>query len=191
MRARSRAGRKGFTIVELMVVVVIVGILAAIAVPAYRKYISRARTQEAMTVLPSIRALQLTYYAEFRQYVTAPANPTAAPCGEKGKWNASVGQWQQLGIRPGNAVSYHYWVDSSGASTTTSPDQATNSCDKEAAAASSVLPVAVHYPTVGPWFIACARGNPKGAQCGDKAHDHIFAITGSKFSFRVMTKNVD
>ena len=40
-----------------------------------------------------------------------------------------------------------------------------------------------HYPNVGPWFVACARGNPKGSQCGTATSDHLFAITGSTFSF--------
>jgi prepilin-type N-terminal cleavage/methylation domain-containing protein len=44
---RFRGNRKGFTMIELMVVVVIVGILAAIAIPIYGKYVKQARTTEA------------------------------------------------------------------------------------------------------------------------------------------------
>ncbi|MCK4412101.1 MAG: prepilin-type N-terminal cleavage/methylation domain-containing protein [Candidatus Eisenbacteria sp.] len=44
---RRRKNRKGFTMIELMVVVVIVGILAAIAIPIYGKYIKNARMTEA------------------------------------------------------------------------------------------------------------------------------------------------
>lgn len=44
---RFRKNQKGFTMIELMVVVVIVGILAAIAIPIYGKYVKQARTTEA------------------------------------------------------------------------------------------------------------------------------------------------
>lgn len=44
---RLRKNQKGFTMIELMVVVVIVGILAAIAIPIYGKYVKQARTTEA------------------------------------------------------------------------------------------------------------------------------------------------
>ena len=44
---RFRRNQKGFTMIELMVVVVIVGILAAIAIPIYGKYVKQARTTEA------------------------------------------------------------------------------------------------------------------------------------------------
>ena len=46
-RFRKKRGQKGFTMIELMVVVVIVGILAAIAIPIYGKYIKNARVSEA------------------------------------------------------------------------------------------------------------------------------------------------
>ena len=46
-RFRKTRGQKGFTMIELMVVVVIVGILAAIAIPIYGKYIKNARVSEA------------------------------------------------------------------------------------------------------------------------------------------------
>ncbi len=46
-RFRKQPNQKGFTMVELMVVVVIVGVLAAVAVPMYSKYIKNARVSEA------------------------------------------------------------------------------------------------------------------------------------------------
>jgi prepilin-type N-terminal cleavage/methylation domain-containing protein len=53
-RFRRKKGQKGFTMIELMVVVVIVGILAAIAIPIYGKYIKNARQTEATGRLAEI-----------------------------------------------------------------------------------------------------------------------------------------
>jgi type IV pilus assembly protein PilE len=61
--------RRGFTLVELMIVVAVLGILAAIAVPMYRGYISTSKMAEAKANLETIRLLQEQYYADHRVYV--------------------------------------------------------------------------------------------------------------------------
>lgn len=63
--------KRGFTIVELMVVVAILGILGAIAVPMFRGYITDAKVAEAKAVLHEIRLLQEQYYADRRTYLAA------------------------------------------------------------------------------------------------------------------------
>jgi prepilin-type N-terminal cleavage/methylation domain-containing protein len=50
-RVRSK---RGFTLIELMIVVAIVGVLAAIAIPAYRDYVNRARMSEVLTAFDAI-----------------------------------------------------------------------------------------------------------------------------------------
>ena len=62
---------KGFTLVELMIVVVIVGILAAVAIPMYRGSTDRARASEAVAALGSIRSAMRVYYGEYGTYVHA------------------------------------------------------------------------------------------------------------------------
>ena len=47
--------QKGFTLIELMIVVAIIGILAAIAIPAYQNYIARSQVSEAMTLTTGLK----------------------------------------------------------------------------------------------------------------------------------------
>ena len=52
----------GFTLIELMIVVAIIGILAAVAIPSFVKYIRRSKTTEAMMNLRKIYDSSITYY---------------------------------------------------------------------------------------------------------------------------------
>jgi len=65
-RHGRRALARGFTLIELMLGVAILGILIAIAVPAYQSYQDRVRTFKAVADIKSIEALVLTYKAEER-----------------------------------------------------------------------------------------------------------------------------
>ena len=64
---------KGITLIELLIVIVIVGILATIAVPIYRGYMQRARRADAKTALEQLRAAQEMRRAEYGSYSTSIA----------------------------------------------------------------------------------------------------------------------
>jgi type IV pilus assembly protein PilE len=70
--------QKGFTLVEIMVTVAIIGILASIALPNYQNYVRKARATEATSVLADMRIRMEQYFQDNRTYV---GGPCVAPAG--------------------------------------------------------------------------------------------------------------
>ncbi len=68
---RSGKPQGGFTLIELMIVVIIIGILSAIAYPAYQNYTMKSRRSEAKRALLDVAALQEKFYATNLRYASS------------------------------------------------------------------------------------------------------------------------
>ncbi|EMT3580334.1 pilin [Neisseria gonorrhoeae] len=84
--------QKGFTLIELMIVIAIVGILAAVALPAYQDYTARAQVSEAILLAEGQKSAVTEYYLNHGEW---PENNTSAgvassPTDIKGKYVKSV-----------------------------------------------------------------------------------------------------
>jgi type IV pilus assembly protein PilE len=87
---RSRVA--GFTLIELMIVVVIIAILASIAVPAYTSSVRKSRRTEAKTALADLAAREERYFATQNVY---SASPAALQYGA-GSWPVSIGTYYSI-----------------------------------------------------------------------------------------------
>src|SRR5688572_7261365 len=63
--------QRGFTLIELMIAIVVIGILSAIAYPSYTDYVRRGQLQEAFTNLSDFRVRMEQYYQDNRSYANA------------------------------------------------------------------------------------------------------------------------
>ena len=100
-RVHALAGRvtsnQGFTLIELMIVVAIIGILAAIAIPNFTAYQAKAKQSEAKIALGSIFTAATAFAAENNTYVMS-----------------NIGN---LGYSPSGTPKYSYWYDVAGTAT--------------------------------------------------------------------------
>ena len=107
----------GFTLIELMIVIAILGIVTAIAIPAYNGYIASARLLEAQNNIAAIRLAEEEYFLENNSYFTNGTFDNDALSNASGNlWSASKGD--------GDQVNFDYAVTSSSGYTITAKGKA-------------------------------------------------------------------
>ncbi len=109
---------RGFTLIELMIVVAILAILATVAIVAYGQYARKAKNSEATSVLADIRIKQEAYRASFHQYADLwiPTHwmPDSTPGTDARDWpitgtvDTLAGAWRMLGVTPDHGVYFSY-----------------------------------------------------------------------------------
>lgn len=135
----------GFSLVELLFVAAIIGILAAVSIPAYNKYVMKARIAEAKANLGTIKILEESYLAENDAYMACAAAPTSVPGTTEGTWTTNAG-FTAISFTPAGDVYFQYQVTASGSTSFT----ATATGDLDGDGSNSVYTITESGGVTGP-----------------------------------------
>jgi type IV pilus assembly protein PilA len=184
LRTRDERTERGFTLVELMIVVVIVGVLATLGVVGFQKLVGTARTTEATQMIQSIKAAQEAFHAETGTYadISKGGVCVAAGCGnlypqavvggtlgsQKFGWGVSClttgavcntgMDWLQLPVHTQGAVMYGYTTEAGLAGSTTSSVGA-NAIPSAIGSGATAFTVTAPTTTPADWYLVTAVGN--------------------------------
>ena len=100
--------KAGFTLIELMIVVAIIGILAAIAIPNFVAMQLKAKRAEVPGNVDGIKTAQMAYDAAYDGFVTAAVNPAGSIGKAQQDWSTTVAGWSTLGWSPDGKVRGNY-----------------------------------------------------------------------------------
>lgn len=120
MKQRMQAA--GYTLVEIMITVVIVGILSAVAIPAYTDYVTRGRLTEAFTALGGAQASAEQFWANNRTYVgfdAATTFPAATTNFTYALSGASTSAYTITATGQAKAAGFVYTINQAGTKATT------------------------------------------------------------------------
>ena len=172
--------QRGFSLVELMVVVAIIGVLAVIGIPQYQKFMSKARQAEAKSHLNGIFQGESAFFTEYNGYTTSMLAIGAGAVGIGLRYNAgfdlaACANYTMPGAPPNGAAGTNdimtttaggaTWYWNTPAAGVADPAAATTACDSIAA---------------GQNYTAAAWGNPTNVQTGANNNGDVFTINNQR-----------
>jgi prepilin-type N-terminal cleavage/methylation domain-containing protein len=169
---------RGFTLVELLTVVTIVGVLSTTAIVLVGRHVRASRTVEAISMVQSIRAAEERYHSENRTYLSVSTSltdyqPVTNPDGERRSFYTGGGPkdglWRMLGPTVPGPVRFGYAVVAG----TSATQMATPSTDSQ-----PVWPT----PTQNWYVVQASSGDPEG-------DGRTCYVVGSSLSGEVYVEN--
>ena len=106
--------RQGFSLIELMIVVAIIGILAAIAIPNFVAMQLKAKRSELPSNVDGIKTAEIAYEAAFDAYVDAAAKPGSVAKTPR-DWTVTTDNFSLIGWKPDGGIRGSYAVANAGA----------------------------------------------------------------------------
>jgi prepilin-type N-terminal cleavage/methylation domain-containing protein len=110
MLSKIRNSKRGFTLIELMIVVVIIGILAALAIPRFMRATTKAKQSEAKQILKQIYVMEHSYRQEYNTYAC------------DGEEASAGGSFATIGVEVMSSARYTYAITADSNSFTATAD---------------------------------------------------------------------
>jgi prepilin-type N-terminal cleavage/methylation domain-containing protein len=167
----AKKSRQGFTMIELMIIVGIIGVLSAVAIPQYIMSVRRSYLSEVTSGFAAIKNAEESFMTSNGCYVDAIPWPATMPQNGIGRvWDTASGAWAASGlnVRPDRTVRFQYQIYASNAWSNgcgTANAKTYIGADRGLGCitnATVFIPDSVYTPGTSNWYVVVARGDLNG-----------------------------
>jgi type IV pilus assembly protein PilA len=119
MRQNLRRQARGFTLVELMIVVAVIGVIASLAIPNYMRFTAKTKRSEMLETVSKLKMSFKNGYDNTGNFATSSTaavgalssiNPSSAVAvGQPASWNPQAAGWSDFQFPPEGAIKMRYW----------------------------------------------------------------------------------